>query len=130
MSFKAAMITIASRPAIVSRPAIALATPHTAVVALLAFQKPLELLPVTFFELVAKFALGSRTKLIVLLPLDQVIAEMIEKNTLEVLGKNLQCLVIELVPTVDILHVIRATKRHIEPLNLKSGVGWRMIPLG
>jgi hypothetical protein len=44
-----------------SRPAIVLATPRTAVVVLLAFREPLELLPVTLFELVVKLVPGSRT---------------------------------------------------------------------
>jgi hypothetical protein len=63
MSFEAMMIAVVSRPAVASRPAIALATPHMAVVALLVFQEPLELLPVMLFELMAKLVLGSRTKL-------------------------------------------------------------------
>ncbi len=41
-SFEAATISVASRPVIVSRPAIALVMPCTAVVALLAFREPLE----------------------------------------------------------------------------------------
>jgi hypothetical protein len=69
-SFEAAMITVTSRPAIMSRPAIILATPCMAVVAVLDFQEPLELLPVMLFELVAKLVLGSRTKLLVALSLD------------------------------------------------------------
>ncbi len=78
-SFEAATIAVASRPAVDSRPAIALVMPRTAVVALSAFREPLELLPVTFFELVAKLALGSRTKLLVVLALDQAIAETSKK---------------------------------------------------
>jgi hypothetical protein len=69
-SFETVMIIIASRPAIVSRPAIALAMPHTAVVVLSVFQEPLELLPGTIFKLVVKLVLGSRKKLLVVLPLD------------------------------------------------------------
>ncbi len=30
---------------------------------------------------------------------------------------------------MDILRAIRAVKRHVEPLYLKSGFGWRKIPL-
>ena len=69
-SFKVASIAIASRPAVASRPATALAMPRTTVVALLAFQESLELLPVMLFELMVKLALSSRTKLFVILPLD------------------------------------------------------------
>ncbi len=47
-----------------------LATLHTTVVALLAFQEPLELLPALLFELVAELALGSKTKLFIVLLLD------------------------------------------------------------
>jgi hypothetical protein len=75
-SFEAVMIAIASRPAIVSRPAIALVMPHTTVVALSAFQELFELLPVTLFELMAELALGSKTKLFVVLLLDQAIPEV------------------------------------------------------
>jgi hypothetical protein len=82
------------------------------------------------FELVAKFALGNRTKLYIALPLDQAIAEMSKKNSLEVFGESLQHLVTELLPTVGVLQAIQAMTRRIEPLNLKSGIGWRMIPLG
>ncbi len=82
-SFKAAAIAIASWSAIVSRPAIALVMSRMAVVVLSAFQKPLYLLPVTLFELMAKLALGSRAKLLVVFPLDQAIADMSKKNTLE-----------------------------------------------
>ncbi len=69
-SFEVATIAIASRPAAASRPATALAMPRTTVVVLLAFQEPLELLPVMLFELMVKLALSSRTKLFVVLPLD------------------------------------------------------------
>ncbi len=130
MSFEATMIAVTSRLAIVSRPAIAFATPPTAVVVLLAFQEPLELLPVTLFELVAKLMLGSRTKLLVVLPLYQAIAGTSKKNALKVLGESLQCLVAELAPVADVLRLIQVMERHIKPLNLKSSVGWRNISLG
>jgi hypothetical protein len=89
MSFEAATITIESRPAIASRPDIALVMPPAARVMLSAFQEPLEFLPVALFKLVAKLVLGSRTKLLVVLPLDQAIADPSKENTLEVLGKSL-----------------------------------------
>ncbi len=89
MSFKAATIAVARRPDVASRPAILLVMPRMAVVALSALQEPLELLPVMLFELVAKLALGSRAKLLVVLPLDQAIADTSKKNALKVLGKNL-----------------------------------------
>ncbi len=82
------------------------------------------------FELVAKLALGSRTKLLVILPLYQAIADTSKKIALEVLGKSLQCLVAELAPAADLLHLIHTMKRHVEPLNLKSGIGWKNISLG
>ncbi len=85
--------------------------PLTAVVALLAFQEPLELLPGALFELVTKLALGSRTKLLVVLPLYQAIADTSKKNTLKVLGKSLQRLVAELAPAVDVLCLIQAMKK-------------------
>ncbi len=69
-SFKVATIAIASRPAVASRPATMLAMPRTTLVVLSAFQEPLELLLVMLFELMVKFALSSRTKLFVILPLD------------------------------------------------------------
>jgi hypothetical protein len=56
---------------------------------LLALQEPLELLSVALFKLMAKLALGSQTKLLVVLSLDQAIADPSEKNTLKVLGKSL-----------------------------------------
>ncbi len=77
-----------SRLAIASRPATALVMPPAARVVLLALQEPLELLPVALFKLMAKLALGSQ-KLLVVLPLDQAIADPGKKNTLEVLGKSL-----------------------------------------
>jgi hypothetical protein len=83
-----------------------LATSRTAVVALLAVQESLELLPVTLFELVAKLTLGGRIKLLVVLPLDQAIAETSKKNTLKVPSKSLQPLVADLVPAADVLHAI------------------------
>ncbi len=129
-SFKAATIAVASRPAVMSKPAIVLAMPLMAVVALSAFQEPLELLPVTLFVHVAKLALGSRIKLFVVLPLDQAIGETSKKNTFEVLGESLQHLVAEFALIADVLCVIRAMKRHLEPLSLKSGIELRMIPLG
>ena len=122
-SFKAATIAVASRPAVDSRPAIALVMPRTAVVALSAFQEPLELLSVALFKLMAKLALGSQTKLLIVLPLDQAIADPSKKNTLKVPGESLQRLVTELAPAANILRVIQAMKRLIKPLNLKSGVG-------
>ncbi len=108
MSFKAATIAITSRPAIANRPAMAFAAPRMAVVALLAFQEPLELLPiaVALFELMAKLALGSRMKLLVVLPLYQAIADNRKKNTLKVLHKSLQCLAAELAPAADLLCLI------------------------
>jgi hypothetical protein len=69
-SFEAAMIALASRPAVASRPATALVTPLAARVTLSAFQEPLELLPVALFELMTKLVLGSRMKLLVVLPLN------------------------------------------------------------
>jgi hypothetical protein len=126
-SFEAAMIAITSRPAVASRPAIVLATPTTTVVVLSAFQELLELLPKALFELVAKLALGGKTKLVVALLLEHAIAETSKKNTLEVLGKSLQSLVAELAPTVEVLCMIRAMDQHIKPLNLQSSIGWRMI---
>jgi hypothetical protein len=98
MSFEVATIAVTSRPAVASRPAIGFAMPHTAVVALLAFREPLELLPVALFELVAKLMLGRRTKLLVVLPLYWTIADKSKKNALKVLGKSLQRLVAELAP--------------------------------
>ncbi len=56
---------------------------------LLALQEPPELLSVALFKLMAKLALGSQTKLLVILPLDQAIADPSKKNTLKVLGKSL-----------------------------------------
>jgi hypothetical protein len=92
--------------------------PQTTVVALLAFQEPLELLPVMLFGLVVELALGSKTKLLIVLLLDQAIAETTKKNTLKVLGESLQCLVAEFAPAVDVLCMIQAIERHLEPLNL------------
>jgi hypothetical protein len=117
-SFKVVAIAVASRPAIANRSAIMLATPTTTVVALLAFQEPLELLPVALFELVAELALGSKTKLVVVLLLEYAIAETSKKNTLKVLSKSLQHLVAELAPAVDVLCTIRTMEQHIKPLNL------------
>jgi hypothetical protein len=54
---------------------------------------------------------------------------MSKKNTLKVLSESLQHLVAELVPTAGVLRAIQAMKRHIKLLNLKSAVGWRIIPL-
>ncbi len=75
----------------------------------------------------AKLALGGKTKLVIMLLLEHAIAEMSKKNNLKVLGKSLQCLVAELAPDGDVLCTIRAMERHIQPLNLHSRVGWRMI---
>jgi hypothetical protein len=88
-SFKAATIAVASRPAIVSRPTTLLLMPPAARVMLLALQEPLELLPVALFKLMAKLTLGSQMKLLVILPLDQAIADPSKKNTLEILGESL-----------------------------------------
>jgi hypothetical protein len=82
-----------------------------------------------FFEIVVKLALGCRTKLLVVLPPDQAIADMSKKNTLKVLGESLQHHVAELAPTADVLHMIQAMKRHTKPPNLNISIGWRMIPL-
>ncbi len=82
-SFKAATIPVTSRPVVASRPAIAFVMPHMAVVALSAFQEPLELLPVALFELVMMLALGSRTKLLVVLPLYQAITDTSKKMLLK-----------------------------------------------
>jgi hypothetical protein len=79
-SFKVATIAVASRPAIATRPAIVLVMPCTAVVVLLAFQEPLGLFPVTLIKLVAKRMLGSRTKLLIVLPLDRAIADTSKKS--------------------------------------------------
>jgi hypothetical protein len=78
-SFEAAAIAIASRPAVASRPAIALAMPTTTVLVLLAFQEPLELLPVALFKLVVELALGGKTKLVVMPLLEHAVAEMSKK---------------------------------------------------
>jgi hypothetical protein len=88
-SFEAAMITVASRPAIMCRPATLLVTPPAARVMLSALQEPLELLFVAHFKLMVKLLLGSRTKLLIILPLDQAIADPRKKNTLKVLCKSL-----------------------------------------
>jgi hypothetical protein len=69
-SFEAAMIPVVSRPAIVSRPATVLVMPPATRVTLSALQEPLELFPVAIFKLMAKLALGSQTKLLIVLPLD------------------------------------------------------------
>jgi hypothetical protein len=69
-SFEVATIAVARRPAVTSIPAIVLATQHMTVVALSAFQEPLELPPVTLLKLVAELALGSKTKLFIVLLLD------------------------------------------------------------
>jgi hypothetical protein len=106
-SFEAATIAIASSPA------IALVMPCTIVVALLAFQEPLELLPETLLKLMAKLALGSRTKLLITLPLDQAIADRSKESTLEILGKSLQHLIAELAPAADVFCEIQAMERHI-----------------
>jgi hypothetical protein len=98
MSFKAATIAVVSRPTVASRPATLLVSIPAARVTLLALQEPLELLSVVLFKLMAKLALGSQTKLIVVLSLDQAIANLSKKNTLEVLGKSMQRLVAELAP--------------------------------
>ncbi len=50
---------------------------------------PLDPLPVVFFEFMTKLALGGGAKLLVMLPLDQAIAEPGKKNKLKVLGKRL-----------------------------------------
>jgi hypothetical protein len=70
------------------------------------------------FELVAELARGSKTKLFVVLLLDQAITETSKKNTFKVLGKSPQHLVAEFAPTADVLRVIWAMKRRVEPLNL------------
>jgi hypothetical protein len=44
--------------------------PPAARVMLSAFQEPLELLPVALFEFMVELMLGSRSKLLVILPLD------------------------------------------------------------
>ncbi len=88
-SFKMATIAVASRPAIASRPATLFITPPEARVMLLALQEPLEFLSVALIKLMANLALGSQTKLLVVLPLDRAIADLSKKNTLEVLGKSL-----------------------------------------
>ncbi len=66
----------------------------------------------------AKPALGSQTKLLIVLPLDQAITDPSKKNTLKVLGKSLQHLVAELAPAVDKLRAIRAMKGHVKLLYL------------
>jgi hypothetical protein len=104
--FKAATIAVSRRPAITSRPATSLVLVPVARVTLLALQEPLELLPVAFFKLMAKLALGSRTKLLVVFPLDQAIADPSKKNTLEVLSKSLQHLIAELAPAANVLCAI------------------------
>ncbi len=130
VSFEVATIAVRSRPAIAGRLAIAFAMPRTGAATLLAFQEPLELIPVALFEHVAKLVLGSRTKLLVVLPLYQAIADTSKKNALEVLGESQQCLIAELALAADVLGSIQAMERHVEPLNLKSSVGWRNISLG
>jgi hypothetical protein len=55
-SFEAAMITVANRSAIASRPATLLVLVPAARVTLLALQEPLELLSVALFKLMAKLA--------------------------------------------------------------------------
>ncbi len=70
MSFEAATIAIANRPAITSRPATLLVLVPAARVMLSALQVPLEILSVVLFKLMVKLALGSRTKLLVVLALD------------------------------------------------------------
>ncbi len=88
-SFKAATIAVAGRPAVATRPATLLILVPVARVMLLAIQEPLELLSVALFKLMMKLALGSQTKLLVKLPLDQAIADPSKKNTLKVLDKSL-----------------------------------------
>ncbi len=70
MSFKVAMIAVESKPAVTSRPVTSLISVPAARVTLSALQEPLELISVTLFKLMAKLALGSQTKLLVILPLD------------------------------------------------------------
>jgi hypothetical protein len=79
MSFEAGTIAVSSGPAIASRPATLLVLVPVARVMLLALQEPLELLPVAFFKLMAKLALGSQTKLLIVLSLDQAIADWSKK---------------------------------------------------
>ncbi len=69
MSFAAATIAVASRPVVASKPATTLVMPPEARVMLLALQEPLEFLSVALFKLIAKLALDSQTKLLVVLPL-------------------------------------------------------------
>ncbi len=61
-SFQVEVVAVAIRPAIVSRPAIAIVMPTTTVVVLLTGRKLLELLPIVLFELVVKLVLGGKTK--------------------------------------------------------------------
>jgi hypothetical protein len=70
MSFEAATVAVASRPAIASRSTTLLITPPAARVTFSALREPLKLLPVALFKLMAKLALGSQTKLLIVLPLD------------------------------------------------------------
>jgi hypothetical protein len=79
-------ITIASRPADMSRPTIGLATPTTTVLVLLAFRELLELLLVALFELMAKLVLGSKTKLVLAFLLERAITET---RTRKILSKYL-----------------------------------------
>ena len=69
-SFEAATIAVVSRPAVASRPATSLVLVPAARVMLSALRELLELLSVALFKLMAKLALGSRTKLLIILPLD------------------------------------------------------------
>jgi hypothetical protein len=100
-----------------------------ACVMLSTLRQPLELVPVTFFQLVTKLAFGSGVKLLVVFPLNQAIAKSSKKNTNKVLGESLYCLVAELMPAADVLRVVGAMKGHVEPLHLQCGIGLGDISL-
>ncbi len=87
-------------------------------------------MPVALLQLAAKLALCGSVKLVVMLPLNQATAKLSKKNTLKVLRKSLQCLVVELAPAADVLCAVRAMKRHVEPLHLQCVVGLGDISLG
>jgi hypothetical protein len=112
-----------------SRPADTLALILTACITLLTLCQPLKLVPVMLFQLVTKLVFGGGAKLFIMFSLDQAIAELSKKNTLEVLGKSLYCLVPKLTPTADILRAVGVMKGHVEPLHLQCGVGLGDISL-
>ncbi len=122
-SFKATAIAVKSRPADTLAPTL------TACITLSALQKPLELDPVAFFQLVTKLTLGGGAKLLVIFFLNRAITKSSKKNTLEVLDESLYRLVTKLMPAADILRVVGVMERHIKPLHLQCSIGLRDVSL-